>query len=134
MNNLMATPDALTAKINSIAEKFAKTIRHADVISHDPEGQRIKGLIIGACWEAYELGVVQDTGITTTVTRPSDVAFVVGGMQMETTRPAQISRPAEIMYAGLCAVCEKVHDPRLSYDHAPEPVKQKKPRRVSKRK
>ena len=56
------------AVIDDIAQRFALKIRRADVIDHDPEGQRIKSLLKEACLEAYKFAVPDDDGKTTHVT------------------------------------------------------------------
>jgi hypothetical protein len=60
--------DEMKIKINRIAHKWAVRLRRADNIDHDPEGQRMKGVIAEACMEAYGLAVPEDDGKTVVVT------------------------------------------------------------------
>ena len=113
--------------VDSIAEKRAKEIRHADVITHDPEGQRVKALISAALWDLYEFLFPKDDGITTHVTTQRDAPFVVHGLK-ETAVPALTLPAAQPVYVGVCGVCGEVHDPRRHYDHAAQAPKQKKHR------
>ena len=112
--------------IPQLAERCAKDIRHADVISYDPEGQRIKSLITAACWAAYELAVPKDDGRTTHITTQANVKFAVHGLQSETIPEGWTGQAADVLYIGTCATCKHVHDPHRQYDHPAVPPKGRK--------
>ena len=116
------TPVSVEGDIPRIAEECTKEIRHMDVITHDPEGQRIKGLVTAALWEFWKTLSPKDDGTTTHVTKRENIEFAVHGLEPEQLPPASSTgRPAEVVYNGLCHKCNRVHDPRLHYDHAPVP-------------
>jgi hypothetical protein len=120
------------SEIESISEKRAKEIRHADVISHDPEGQRIKSLLSAALWDFYEYLFPQDDGKTTTVTTRRDSPITTHGLH-QPAGESQIVEVATPIYVGVCARCKSVHDPRGSYDHAPVRPEERKDKNRKKR-
>jgi len=125
-NTMAAVPSSIN-EISQIAERGTKDIRHMDVITHDPESQRIKAIITRACWEAYELAAPKNTE-TVHVTTRENVAFVIHGLEPEQMTETWKGQPADQVFSGKCAVCQLVHDPRQPYDHpatAPKARKKK---------
>jgi hypothetical protein len=113
--------------ISQIAERSTKDIRHADVITHDPEGQRIRAIIVAACWAAYELALPKDDGKTSHVTTGENVKFVLHGLAPDALpKPSYTGQAADTVVAVTCAQCKKIHDPRKQYDHAVKAAKPKK--------
>lgn len=110
------------ALIERIADRVTKSIRHMDVITHDPEAQRIKRLILEACHESLALAIPSADAATTHVTTDKDIQFRVEGVgQVKGAKVVQEAQPAP--HFGICAVCSSLHDPRGTYDHAPEPLR-----------
>jgi len=102
--------------IERIAERVTKEVRHMEVIAHDPEGQRIKRLIVGACQESFALALPKDDGRTHHVTTEKDVQFKITGVEAKSAKtlpPANVAVPEVV-----CKTCDSLHDPRQQYDHA----------------
>ena len=109
----------IQATIESIAEKRAREIRHADNLSHDPEGQRVKALLAAALWDLYEFMFPKPSDVTV-VTTQRDAPFVVHGLN-ENQAEGTVVAVASQVYMGVCAECGEVHDPRKPYSHVPKP-------------
>ena len=116
-------PKPPLTNIDAIAEECVKEIRHMTVITHDPEGQRIKKLVIAACQQSFQLALPKNDGKTTHVTTDKDIQFKVEGIRE--VKDAKIVQEAMQPYFGLCHTCEPpaIHDPRGTYDHAPVPLR-----------
>ena len=108
--------------LDRIAERVTKDIRHMDVISHDPEAQRIKRLIVAACQESFALALPRDDGMTRHVTSDKDIQFTVKGQEgLKDGKIVQEAMPAH--HIAVCKICSAVHNPRGTYDHAAEPLR-----------
>jgi len=108
--------------IDRIAERVTKSIRHMDVITHDPEGQRIKKLVIAACNESLALAIPREDAPTTHVTSEKDIQFTVKGKEgLKDGKIVQEAMPAH--HIAVCKICSAVHNPRGTYDHAAEPLR-----------
>lgn len=104
-------------KLDSIAVRVTKEIRHMDRIDHDPEGQRILKLVSAALREAYNLSVDEGKTTHTHITTAKDIQFKVEGVtDVKDAKIVQEAMPAHSILA--CTICSKVHDPRQQYDHA----------------
>lgn len=117
----MAYPPAdngLFGIIDPIATRCAKEIRHMETIDHDPEGLRIKALIVDSCYRLIETILPPDDGTTVHITRqnPQMEKVITPVEHIQNSRI--VGEPATLLWTGICSVCNRIHDPRKEYGHA----------------
>ena len=113
--------NTLGGLIEPIATKFAKRVRHMESIDHDPEGQRVKKLLVECCYEVIETIVPPDDGTTVHVTRDNPQIEKVLTPAEHITNAHTVGRPAEPVWTGICTICNRIHDLRKDYGHAAKP-------------
>jgi hypothetical protein len=102
--------------IESLGVKYAKRVRHMENVSHDPEGQRVKKLMVEMIYEFVAVLLPPDDGTTTHLTKANPQLEKVI-KPVEGTHGTIVGRPAQQPWMGLCEKCHFVHDLRGDYDH-----------------